>query len=152
MVAAHADTAFGARPPAVKPRFRMLRNRCLPPAGASGLGSPLDHPLQPPDVRVRPDVVLVQAAGRKLADDGPFVPRLEPVQRLRREGPLHAGLELDLPPDAEVPLVAGGHHRLGCLRRLPWDVQVDGPPAAAEGLLLARVVADRWGQALQASP
>ncbi|MBJ7600495.1 FUSC family protein [Candidatus Nephthysia bennettiae] len=46
--------------------------------------SPLDHPLQPPDVRVRPDVVLIHAPRRELADDGSFVARLEPVQRLGR--------------------------------------------------------------------
>src|SRR5438270_7686045 len=76
------------------------------------------------DLRVREDVVLVGAARRELGHDRAVCSRLEPVQRVRRDRELLTGPQDDL-------LVS-------------LDVEVHDAGAAAERLLLAGIVADRW--------
>src|SRR5690348_7633648 len=75
------------------------------------------------DPRIGEHVGLVAAPRRELRHDRALVACTEPVQRVRRDRELIAGMELDL--------------------AVPVDPQHNAAGAAAERLFLARVVADR---------
>jgi hypothetical protein len=66
------------------------------------------------------------------------------VQGIRSQGVLVSGKEENLPPDCEIFFPACGDTGFGRGRRHPGKVKANFSPAAAESLLLARVVAHRW--------
>src|SRR5919106_3833077 len=138
---------FAAQPPGTRRKSSVASSS--PAVGSVGSGgtnrSATTMPAQttldsagnegrPPDVRVREDVELVPAARGELGDDRAFRACLEPVQGVGRDGVLLSRAQDDLAPD-RVGVAGRPAGRLGC--GLAVDVQVDEPPAAAEGLLLA---------------
>ena len=72
----------------------------------------------PFDPGVGENVRLVAAGAGELRDDGALVARLEPVQRIRRDGVLIAGVELDLVEDRVVLFAADGDAAFGVRRRV----------------------------------
>src|SRR5690348_2225335 len=96
------------------------------------------------DARVEEYIKLIPAGAGKLRHNRPFLASLEPVPRIRRNRILLARLKLDLVEDCIVRLAASRDTRLRSRRRLPFDIQPDLAPAAAERLHLAWVCAHRW--------
>src|SRR6478609_5421485 len=106
-----------------------------PPSGSGDLCDPLDVPIGE-------DIVFVRAASGKLGDDRALVAGLEPVQGVRRDGVLIAGIQGDLVPDGVSALSSGRRATGWGGSRRPFDVEIDRAPSTAEGLLLSRVAAD----------
>src|SRR5688572_23589115 len=62
--------------------------------GSLGRGPRRRGSGHPADARIGEDIELIAARGTELADNGPLVAALEPVERVRRDGVLVAGAEL----------------------------------------------------------
>ena len=73
--------------------------------------------------------------------DGSVTPRLEPVERVRRNDVLIARTKLDLVPDRERAVLGIGRTTGRVRRRIALGVEVDHTAPTAKGLLLA------WGVA-----
>lgn len=100
-----------------------------------------DDLCYPGDALVGEYIMLIGAAGGKLADNSALVAGLKPVKRVGHDRVLLAGVEFDLVPD-RIGFGPTGRFAARRFRGIARDVQENLAPAAAKRLLLARLIAN----------